>query len=246
MSAWLFNVYMDAVMEEVKIGMGKRGESGYYLVFEDNLVLCGESEEDLRAMMGRLVEVCRRRKLKVNVGKSKVRVLNGEERLECEVQVDGIRLRYVSKFKYVECVFDVSGTDGAECSRKVVDAMRFLVNARDLQLECARVLHKTLLVPVLMYGSEKMLWKENERSGIRAVNLRGFLGIRKRDRVLNARIRELCGVTKGVDERIDEGVVRWSGHVERRENDKIAKRVYVKECAVVAQWVGHGRDGFIS
>ena len=29
-----------------------------------------------------------------------------------------------------------------------------LVHARDLQLECARVLHETSLVPVLMYGSE--------------------------------------------------------------------------------------------
>ena len=47
------------------------------------------------------------------------------------------------------------------------------------------------------------------------------------DRVRNARIRELCGVTKGVDEMIDEGILRWFGHVARMENDRIAKRVYV-------------------
>ena len=28
MSPWLFNVYMDAVMKEVKLEMGRRGESG--------------------------------------------------------------------------------------------------------------------------------------------------------------------------------------------------------------------------
>ena len=44
-----------------------------------------------------------------------------------------------------------------------------LVNARDLQLECARVMHETLLVPVLMYGSETMLCKEKMISRIRAV-----------------------------------------------------------------------------
>ena len=38
-------------------------------------------------------------------------------------------------------------------------------------------------------------------------------------------------MTKGVDERIDEGVLRWFGHVERMENDRIDKRVYVGECA---------------
>ena len=50
------------------------------------------------------------------------------------------------------------------------------------------------------------------------------------DRVPNARIRELCGVKKGLDERIDEGVLRWFGHVERMERDRIAKRVYIGEC----------------
>ena len=61
------------------------------------------------------------------------------------------------------CVLDESGTDWLECSRKEVSvkrvpgAMRSLVNPGDLQLECARFLHETLLEPVLMYGSETML-----------------------------------------------------------------------------------------
>ena len=38
-------------------------------------------------------------------------------------------------------------------------------------------------------------------------NLRGLLGIRKMDRVPNARIKEICGVKKSLDERIDEGVL---------------------------------------
>ena len=37
-------------------------------------------------------------------------------------------------------------------------------------------------------------------------------------------------MTKGVYEKVDEGVFRWFGHVEKMENDRIAKRVYVGEC----------------
>ena len=33
---------------------------------------------------------------------------------------------------------------------------------------------------------------------------RGFLGIRRINKVLNGGIRELCGMTKGVDKRIDK------------------------------------------
>ena len=72
------------------------------------------------------------------------------------------------------------------------------------------VLHETLLIPVLTHGNKTMLWEEKERSRIRAVqmdNLRGFLGIGRIYRVPNTRIRELCVVTKGVDERIDESVL---------------------------------------
>ena len=101
-------------------------------------------------------------------------VLNGEEGLECEVHIDGIRLKHDSEFKYLGGVLDESGTDGAECSRKRVSGrrvpgtIRSLVNARDLQLRCAKVLHETLLIPV-MYGSKTILWKE--RSRIRAVQM---------------------------------------------------------------------------
>ena len=35
---------------------------------------------------------------------------------------------------------------------------------------------------------------------------------------------------KGVDERIDEGVLRWFGKMERMEKDTIVKRVYAGDC----------------
>ena len=44
-----------------------------------------------------------------------------------------------------------------ESGRRVAGAIMSLVNAGDLQLDCARVLHDTLLVPFLMYGSDTML-----------------------------------------------------------------------------------------
>ena len=36
---------------------------------------------------------------------------------------------------------------------------------------------------------------------------------------------------KGLDQRIDGGVLMWFGHAERMERDRITKRVYVGECA---------------
>ena len=71
------------------------------LLYTDDLVLCGESEEGRRAVGECFVEVYRKRGLKVNAGKSKVMVFGGEEGLECGVCIDGIHLEHVSNFKYL-------------------------------------------------------------------------------------------------------------------------------------------------
>ena len=71
-------------------------------------------------------------------------------------------------------------SDVAECHRKVTigknvaGTIRSLFNAEEL------------LMPVLLYECETMIWTEKDRSRIRDVqmdNLRGLLGIRRKDRV---------------------------------------------------------------
>ena len=73
---------------------------------------------------------------KINASKSKLMVLGVEEELEFEVCVVGMQLEHVSRFKYLRRVLDESGTDDAECSggRRIVGAIRYLVNAIGLQL----------------------------------------------------------------------------------------------------------------
>ena len=58
-------------------------------MYAEDLVLCGDSEEDLRTIVGRFIKVYMRRGLKVNVGKSKVILIGREEGLECEVCANG-------------------------------------------------------------------------------------------------------------------------------------------------------------
>ena len=69
--------------------------------------------------------------------------------------------------------------------RRVASAIRSLVNAKSLQLDYVRVLHESLLVLDLTYGSETMIWRE--RSRIRAAQmdkLTGLLGIMRMDKAV--------------------------------------------------------------
>ena len=51
-------------------------------------------------------------------------VMNGEGGLKCEAHVDGVCLEHIYELKYLRCVLDEAGTDGAKCSRKVASGRR--------------------------------------------------------------------------------------------------------------------------
>ena len=76
-------------------------------------------------------------------------------------------------------------------------------------------------------------------------NLRGLLDIRRMDRVQNAQIRELCGVVKGVDKRIDEVVLRGSVMWRKWRMIGLRKGSMYDSVLVVPQWIGRGRSGLI-
>ena len=65
MSPWLLSVCLNLVMKELKMGKGRvgvglsmRGESGHCLLNADDLVLCDQTEENLKVMVGQYVEIC--------------------------------------------------------------------------------------------------------------------------------------------------------------------------------------------
>ena len=55
--------------------------------------------------------------------------------------------------------------------------------------------------------------------------LRNICGLRRIDRVLNVEIIK-CGKNASVIQRIDQGVLRWLGLIERMGDDRMAKRVH--------------------
>ena len=55
---------------------------------------------------------------------------------------------------------------------RVADATISLVNPKSLQYECTRILDDSLLVLVLLYGSNAMVCREKEISRVRTVLMR--------------------------------------------------------------------------
>ena len=112
MSPWLFNVYMDGVVRVVNVRVLGKGlellsaNGGRFeindLLFADDTALVADSEDKLCRLVSEFGRVCERRKLRVNVGKSKVmrcpRYGNGDR---MHVILNGEPLEEVDCFKYI-------------------------------------------------------------------------------------------------------------------------------------------------
>ena len=120
MSPWLFNLYIDGVVREVKARVLGRGlklvngnDNGWelnQLLFADDAVVVADSERKLCQLVTEFRRVCERRKLQVNVGKSKVmRCTRNEDGARLNVMLNGEALEEVYQFKYLGLVIAANG-----------------------------------------------------------------------------------------------------------------------------------------
>ena len=89
-----------------------------------------------------------------------------------------------------------------------------------------KVLYEKVIVPTVMYGSELWGLKLSERQKLNVFEmkcLRSMAGVSRRDRVRNEIVRERTGVRFALADRVDRNVLRWFGHVERMENERLPK-----------------------
>ena len=54
--------------------------------------------------------------------------------------------------------------------------------------------------------------------------LRSMTGVSRLDRVRNEVLRARTGVRRQLAARVDMNILRWFGHVERMENERLLKR----------------------
>ena len=171
MSPWLFNLYVDRVVREVNarvLGRGLKLIDGNdnewelnQLLFADDTVLAADSERKLCQLVTEFGRMCERRKLRVNVAKSKVmRCTRNEDGARLNVMLNGEAFQEVDQFKYLGSVIAANGGVEADvCHRvnegcKVLGALKGVMKNRGLGMNVKEVLYEKVVVPTVMYGSE--------------------------------------------------------------------------------------------
>ena len=83
-------------------------------------------------------------------------------------------------------------------------------------------------MPTVMYGSESWGMKVTERQKLNVFEmkcLRSMTGVSRLDRVRNEVVRARTGMRRALAARVDMNVLRWFGHVERMDNERLLKKV---------------------
>ncbi|KAK7882210.1 hypothetical protein WMY93_028384 [Mugilogobius chulae] len=246
MSPWLFNVYMDGVVKEVNAGVSGKGVSMVnvdgsewslnQLLFADDTALVADSEESLARLVEEFGRVCDRRKLRVNVNKSKVMRCT-RSKAECRVNValNGELLEEVECFQYLGSHVSVDGGIEGEVEfrmnevRKIWGGMKRVFECRSLGMDAKRRLYEGVVVPAALYGAETWSLKVAEKRKLNVMEmkcLRSMCGVTRMDRVRNEEVRRRTGVVRELADRAERKALGWFGHVERMEGERLVKKVY--------------------
>ena len=209
------------------------------LLFADDTALVAGSEEELNRLVQEFGRVCKRRKLKVNVSKSKVmRCSRRVNNSRLNIAWEGENLEEVECFKYLGSNISANGKIEVEVKSrvnevaKVQGGLKEMFKCKTLRMDAKRKLYEGIAVPTALYGAETWNMSVKDRRKLNVMEmrcLRSMCGVTRRDRIRNEEIRRRTGVTRELSGRADQSVLRWFGHVERMEESRLVKKIYRSE-----------------
>ena len=136
MSPWLFSLFVNAVMKDVREKAGDVGVTLWdeirktewkvdWLMFADDTVLLDNCEEKLERPVQEFGRVCQRRKLSVNETKSKIMKIgkNGEEN-GVNINLNDRRMQEVETYRYLGVDISSNGGMGEEVNHRITEAKK--------------------------------------------------------------------------------------------------------------------------
>ena len=157
--------------------------------------------------------LCERRKLRVNVGKSKVmRCARNEDGARLNVMLNGEALEEVDQFKYLGSVMAENGGLEADVHQrvnegcKVLGALKGVMKNRGLGMNVKKAVYEKVVVPKVMYGLESWGMKVTERQKLYVFEMkcqRSMTGLSWLDRVRNEVVKARTGVRRELEARAD-------------------------------------------
>ena len=227
LSPFLFAIIMDCLTEEV------RRESPWDMMFADDVVLCTEKRGEVERRLEEWTRALEQQGMKVNRTKTEYLATGGGAMEEGSINLQAEPVKRVAKFKYLGSTVQEDGGADQEVLRRIQagwNSWRTLTGVlcdKKVPTPVKGRLYKTMVRPAMLYGMEAVAVTKRQEKQMEVAEMRMLsfpMGLTRKDKVRNEVVRERMGVGE-LSGKLRETRMRWYGHVTRRDDEYVGKRV---------------------
>ena len=228
----LFNIILEVAMlnalYDQDIGARINGHIINNLRFADDIALIAETEEDLQKLVTLVSSSSSQLGLKISITKTQVQVV-GKEPEQVNITVDSQTLEQVKSFTYLGGVITENALSDQDITRRIglahaaMRTLNTIWTAKDITIPTKVTLYQTLVLPIVLYGSETWTLKAADERRLNTFEmscLRRILGVSRRERLRNDHIRATLGINSSIHDKIHIRRLTYYGHVTRMDNTR--------------------------
>jgi hypothetical protein len=203
------------------------------LMFADDSAIFADTDAEATDILYHIASIAQSYGLRINIDKTKVMTTDGSQ---ANVHLDEVQIEQVQEFKYLGSLVQekkVASTN--EVHSRIGQATAAFASLKwclwkkpNISSKTKIRLFRTLILPILLYGSETWTLLKSDMNKLEVSQmrcLRQILGVSLRDRHRNETIRIRCDHQPSVEEQIQKRRLRWFGHVCRMNINRLPHKL---------------------
>ena len=221
---------MDRLTDEV------RREPPWTMLFADNIVICEETRKEVEQRLESWKYALERRRMKVSRSKTEYLCINGGNDDET-VKMEDTKVPSVKEFKYLGSTVQEGGGCEREVNKRVQagwSGWRKVSGVICDKMLPARVkgkVYSSVVRPAMVYRLETVAVTKKQVEEMEVAEmkmLRFAMGVTRKDKIRNEHIRSTVKVER-LGMKMREGRLRWYGHVMRRDQEYVGRKMMEME-----------------
>jgi len=227
LSPLLFSIYAESMMrdaiDEIEEGVVVGGRLLKDVRFADDQAMVAGSSDGLQRLMDGLNRADEEYGMKINVKKTKTMVISKAEGKRVEIKIGQHKVEQVKQFKYLGAMVTEDGRCEQDIKCRIAMAKQAFVKRKkvlcsNMSMALRVRLAKTLVWPVMMYGSETWILKKEEKRRLEAFEMwiwRRMAKVSWMDRKTNEEVLKMVGEERKLLDVMLDRKKNWIGHVLR-------------------------------
>ncbi|KAK4322649.1 hypothetical protein Pmani_006626 [Petrolisthes manimaculis] len=168
LSSFLFNVVFDVLTEAV------RENPPWCVLYADDVILLAKNKRALQRKFEHWREALESRALRISRNKTEYMTTDTDGDQKESIQMDGIKLKRVTSFKYLGSMLEPSGRLDKEIRHRIQSGwnnwkLTGVTCNRKVPVKLNGKIHKAVVMPAMMYALETAAMRKTEKRKLNVV-----------------------------------------------------------------------------